>query len=111
MTLFHECSLAQIVLFEIGGLSQFIAICAFVRERMSGHDDSHSHFHHDDDDDGHEPQTPTHRHEPSIAQQASSYHIMPAPAREEHENPAVHAADLVKTAKVKFKQSFKARQE
>ena len=105
--MFHECSWLQIVLFEIGGLFQFIALCAFLRERLSFRHDGPSPVHLDPD--YHDEPLPAPRPQISIAQQASTYRVQPVPPPDEIEKPTMNAADLLRTAKVKFKQSFKNR--
>ena len=105
MDYFSGITWTQIILIEVGALFQFIALCTFVRQTSFYRHRKSSKL-----------VTPTVNDQEALyAEQATTLRAiqagpMPhhAPTHEES-HPPLHAADLVKTAKVKFKQSFKFR--
>jgi hypothetical protein len=106
MSYLADITWMQLILIEIGSLLQFLALCAFVRERNAYR--------------AHREPTgkvvDTRDQEQKMAEQAimlRAIHAGPMPAQHHDydEQPTFRAADLVKTAKVKFKQSFKFRDE
>ncbi len=107
--MFHEFSSAQIVLFEIGALFQFIAICTYTRERLACRHGDRLHL--EPDPNYHDKPPTVSRPKVSLAKQASAYRVRSAPPLDENESPTMNAAELLKTAKVKFKQNLKFRDE
>jgi hypothetical protein len=105
MVHFADISWAQLILIEMGALFQFIAACAFVRETSAyRHRKSLR-----------EAADPEERSSSSLEEATLLQAIRAGPMAPEkhHENPdaGARAADLLKTAKVKFVQSFKFRPE
>jgi hypothetical protein len=107
MSLLADATWTQLILIAIGSLFQFLALCEFVRERNG-------------DRDHHEvPRKIANAQdeEQKRAEQAivlRAIHAGPMTAShhdDEDEQPVYRAADLMKTAKVKFKQSFKFRDD
>ncbi len=92
---------AQSILIEVGAVLQIVAICALIKQRMShrmlpaigeempGRDEQ-------DDNDFSKFESPVNQNW--------------APASPRHEASPIKASHLAKTAKVKFKQSFRFRE-
>jgi hypothetical protein len=104
MVYLADISWAQIILIELGALFQFIALCAFVRETSSYRHRKRAK----------EVEADPHAQESQLAEQAAMLRAIRAVpvTHETHHEPShsdLRAADLMKTAKVKFKQSFKFR--
>ena len=99
-----DVSWAQIILVEIGALLQFIALCQFVRERNAYRIRAQTK----------EKSIDPHEQKLKMAEQAALLRAiragpLPNQGRDDDVQTEVRAADLLKTAKVKFVQSFKFR--